>query len=348
MPISPTDPAGAAILLVFADEMDMLARWLLLRGGAVVARGGADLLPDDGARVVLAVPGSAVAIHWLALAEGLAPAQAAAAARLMLADASAEPLADMHLAIGRAEEGRTPAALVPARRMAAWLAAAEAAGIAPDAMVPTTMLLAPPETDFVRHGIDHRGPAAAFALEPDLAEAVTGRAPVADRDAAAFEAGLSPLAADPPLDLRQGAFAPRRSWAVGAGALRRLAMLAGLLVLLSLAVPVAALIIAKRGAARMEAEAAALALPGGGADSAPGFAMIAPALFAAIRATPNAELARIDYRADGSLAATVLVDTPATLEMLSQRIRDGGFDVAPGALANRGGRPAAELTVRAR
>jgi hypothetical protein len=125
-------------------------------------------------------------------------------------------------------------------------------------------------------------------------------------------------------------------------------MLAGLLVLLSLAVPVAALIIAKRGAARMEAEAAALALPGGGADSAPGFAMIAPALFAAIRATPNAELARIDYRADGSLAATVLVDTPATLEMLSQRIRDGGFDVAPGALANRGGRPAAELTVRAR
>ena len=52
---------------------------------------------------MLAVPGERVAIHWLELAEGLAPAQAAAAARLMLADASAEPLADMHVAVGRPE-----------------------------------------------------------------------------------------------------------------------------------------------------------------------------------------------------------------------------------------------------
>ena len=40
----------------------------------------------------LAVPGTEVAIHWLDLAGDLTPAQAAAAARLMLADASAEPL----------------------------------------------------------------------------------------------------------------------------------------------------------------------------------------------------------------------------------------------------------------
>ena len=74
-------------------------------------------------RRAAAVPGDEVAIHWLDLAEGLAPAQAAAAARLMLADASAAPLADMHVAVGRRENGLTPVALVPNARMAAWLAA---------------------------------------------------------------------------------------------------------------------------------------------------------------------------------------------------------------------------------
>jgi len=117
MPTSPaTDPAT---LLSYAG-----GGWLLLEGGGVAARGGPDELVElpAGTRTALAVPGAAVTIHWLELAEGLTQAQAAAAARLMLADASAEPLAAMHVAAGRTENGLTAVALTPVERMEAWLA----------------------------------------------------------------------------------------------------------------------------------------------------------------------------------------------------------------------------------
>lgn len=347
MPTYRADPGGAPTLLVFAGADDAPARWLRLDGGRVIARGRGAPPADGEARVVLAVPGEAVAIHWLELAGSPTLAQAAAAARLMLADASAEPIAGMHVAVGRAEAGLTPVALVSARRMTAWLAATAAAALEPDALVPTPMLLGPPGTGIVRHGLDHRGQALAFAIEPEPAEALIGDAEVVAIDEAAFEAGLGPLVAAPPLDLRQGPFAKRRAWRER-GALRRVAMLALVLALLTLAAPVARLALLHASAARLEAEAALLHRRGaGGADASPGFAWIAPALFAAVRATPNAELARIDYRADGSLTATVLVDTPATLDMLSTRLREGGLEVTSGALASRAGRPAADLMLRA-
>src|SRR6185295_2050847 len=85
MPTSPTDPADSGATLRFAD--------------------GRELVVVPGAGTALAVPGTEVAIHWLDLAGDLTLAQAAAAARLMLADASAEPLAELHVAAGRAENG---------------------------------------------------------------------------------------------------------------------------------------------------------------------------------------------------------------------------------------------------
>ena len=347
MPTSPTDPGAGATLLAFIDDGGAIGAWRLIEGDAVIARGGGDLLPDDAARAVLAVPGTEVAIHWLDLADDLTLAQATAAARLMLADSSAEPLADMHVAVGRREAGKVPAALVPARTMLAWIDAAASVGMDADAIVPAPMLIAPPVAGIVQHGVDHRGPATAFAIEPELAAAILGEAPVALLAEADYEAGLPALAADPALDLRQGPFARRRHWRLESGAGRRLVLLAAMLVLLTLAVPVAKLILTNRAAARMEAEAAALAQrPATGADSAPGFALVAPALFDAVRATPNAELGQVDYRADGSLAATVLIDSPATLDMLATRIEAAGLSVERGQIGNRNGRAAAELLVR--
>ena len=118
MKISPTDsladPRAGEILLSFAGQ----GGWLLLDRGGVVVRGAPDevLAATAGPRTALVVPGDRVAIHWLELAEDLAPAQAAAAARLMLADASAAPLADMHVAVGQPEDGLTPVALAPVAR----------------------------------------------------------------------------------------------------------------------------------------------------------------------------------------------------------------------------------------
>ena len=64
-------------------------------------------------------------------------------------------------------------------------------------------------------------------------------------------------------------------------------------------------------------------------------------LFEAVRATPNVELSRIDYRPDGSLVATVTVDSPATLAAFRQRVEAGGLAVEGGALAEPAAAPGA-------
>jgi len=195
MQTSSTDQAPA-ILLAFAGEGIAPGRWLLIEGGQVVARGeegeAAALAP--GTRTALAVPGAEVTIHWLDLALGLAPAQAAAAARLMLADSSADALVDMHVAIGLAERDLTPVALVPNARMAAWIAGD------PDIVLPSSLLLLPPEEGLVRRDSgsvpDYRAAAAAFSVEPELAHLLVGEAPTATIDEAAWRRSRP---ASPPL-----------------------------------------------------------------------------------------------------------------------------------------------------
>ena len=351
MKTSPTEPeAAGGTLLLFLDEAGTPGCWLRVADGATTYGVAADGLPAA-ARTVLASPGEQVALHWLELAEGLTRPQAAAAARLLLADASAEPLARMHVAVGTPERGMTPVALVSAERMSAWLDAAAAAGVDPDALVPSPLLLAPPEQGFVRREAgavyDYRGPAAAFSLEPDLAVALVAEAPVEEVDEARFEAELAPILAAPPLDLRQGPFARIRRWRVEGRRVRRLGALAIALAVLTLAVQIATILAYTFAADRARAEADALAAEARGAgQSGPGFGAVAAVLFEAVRATPSVELSRLDYRADGSLAATVTMDNEATLAALRARIEASGLAVEPGEQSNAGGRPAADLIVR--
>src|SRR5918997_2933049 len=102
------------MLLLFAGGGEgEIEGWLLLQGGNVAARGrGAERLPpladpetQERVRVALIVPGDEVTVHWLELPGGLAPAQAVAAARLMASEVSAQPLGDMHVAVGPEMEG---------------------------------------------------------------------------------------------------------------------------------------------------------------------------------------------------------------------------------------------------
>ena len=324
MPTSPTDPAElAGTLLRFA-------------GG-----GEALLVSGTPPRTALAVPGTEVAIHWLELAGDLTPAQAAAAARLMLADASAEPLSAMHVAAGRREEGLTPVALVPNARMADWLAGEND----PDLVIPEPLLIAPPDEGFARRGLDHRARAAAFSVEPELGEMLTGGAALREIDEAAFEAGLPDTLAEPVINLRQGAFAKKRQWKVDRGATRRVALLAAVLAAISLIAQLALIMRYSFDTDRIEAETAALG-PGATTRTRPAFGVIAPLLFEAVRGTPNLELTRIEYRRDGGLAATVQVDTPATFAAFRARVEGSGLAVEGGSLQTTGGRPTAEIVVR--
>lgn len=353
MPTSATEAASpeGSRLLVFVDEAGALNRWLLVGDGGVAARGDASSgLPDlpVGTPAILAVSGAAVSIHWLELAGDLTQAQAAAAARLMLADAVAAPLADMHVAVGRREQGLTPAAITPSALVAHWLSL----GLDPEAVIPEPLLLPPPESGFVRrdHGglSDYRGPAAAFTIEPELAEALTGDAPVITIGEPAFEAGLPAVLAAPVLDLRQGAFARRRQWTVERTNLRRVALLALLLVALTLVVQIATLLSYAFAADEAEREAASLGAGRAGTSrpAGPGFGPVSAVLFDAIRSTPNVELTRLEYRGDGSLTATVLLDNPATLPALDARVEAGGLASEAGEIRSAGGRPTADLTVR--
>jgi general secretion pathway protein L len=339
MPTSPaTDPA---ILLNFAGD-----GWLLLESGGVAVRGGPDDLVEvpAGTRTALAVPGAEVTIHWLELAEGLAQAQAAAAARLMLADASAEGLGDMHVAVGNAENGLTPVALAPNALMADWVATD------PDMIVPSSLLLLPPDEGLARRDTgavpDYRGAAAAFSVEADLAELLTGEAPVRALDEAEYEAGLTAALTPPVINLRQGAWARRRQWTVDASSVQRVGWLVLVLAALSLVVLLAQITRYNSAASALEDQAAALGARAPGTDNRPRFTPLAAILFGAIQAVPNVELGPLEYRPDGTLAATVTADTPATLQALRRQIETGGLQVQEGSAQPAGPRPSAELLLR--
>lgn len=367
-------------LLIFLGRHEGVDGWLQLHGGAVVARGtGLEGLPELAdphtgvlLRIVAAVPGDAVAIHSFEIPEGLAPAQAAAAARIMAAEVSAQPVADMHVAVGPERKGEAlrPAALMPALAVADWLGRLQAQGLDPDSLVPEPLLLAAPEEGFRRYDRDglplYRSRHEAFSVEPDLAALITRDAPVETIDDKAFETGLGDAIAAPVIDLRQGAFAKRRRWAIDWKRIRRMALVAVGILLLTLAIQIASIFRYTFAADALEAEAAELAggvLPGSGRVTDParqlesrltelggggaGYGALASGLFAAVRATPNVQLTALTFDREGSLRATVQGDTPAAFTALAQRTEGSGLEVEIGPIRSGGGRPTAELTVRA-
>ena len=368
-------------LLIFLDIHNEVEGWLHVAGEAVVARGaGLDGLPPladprtgGTLRIAAIVPGDAVAMHWLELPSGLAPPQAAAAARLIAVEVSAQPIGDMHVAVGPEVEGASAraVALVPALAMAGWLGRLQAQALDPDLVLPEPLLLAPPREGFARHdrtGLPlYRGPAEAFSAEAELAELVVADAPVENIDDAAFESGLAEAIAYPVVNLRQGAFAKRRRWAIEWRLVRRLGWLALALLAVTLAIQVVAIFRYTLEADALELEAnriAAVALQRSGPvtdgprqlerrltelrGSGPGYGTLAGAVFTAVRNTPNVELTALSFDQSGALRATVQADSPASIATLQQRIEAGGFSVTAGEMRSGGGRPVTDLTVRAR
>ena len=339
MPTFPAEPGQGALSLVWADAEGRVG------DEGIVPESGARA-EEDGAPVVLVVPGEAAAIHWLDLDAGLTPAQATAAARLMLADMSAEPMAAVHVAIGRAEAGRTPVAIVRKALMADWLGQAASRGLRPLHAVPSPFLLPVPTQGVLRRNrgdvADFRGESLAFTLEPELAGALLGDAPVVTPEDAELEDGLFERAADPPLDLLQGEFASRRPWAFAEHPLRRIAVLALTLLFLTLALRIGTIMAYAFSADRLEAEAVSTEANAGAA----GFSGAAATLFEALRSTPNAELADLDFTAEGGLTAELVLDSPATLAALRARLEAAGARVETGAVATERGRATARLRMR--
>lgn len=366
--------SGGGYLLLFLD--DAAPRWLRLKDGSVTASGTdgdpPPAMTGDGERerVVAVVPAAEVVLHWVELPR-LAPAQALAAARLVAADASAEPIERLHVAIeAPGVDGAARAmAVTSADRMTTWLDRCAAMGRDPDHIVPESLLIAQPDVGIrllSRSGLHIlRGREIAFAAEPDLAAIMTADSDVELIDDIAFEAGLSAMVATRPLDLRQGAFAKRRRWRIDWRLVRRLALLVAGILAVTLLIQLALILRYSFAADRLEREievAARRALPraatianapvqlserlaalrGGGA----GFAATAAAAFAAVRDTPNVDLGSLRFDRDGTLQIAVLASSPVDIAALQQRLTAAGFVVAAGAAQPSGGRQMADLTVR--
>jgi general secretion pathway protein L len=351
--------------LLFLPSDSRPWRWLRPADGAV-----GEGVPGDDARVVAVAPADAVTLHWARLPDR-SPAQGVAAARLLVAEASATPASALHVAVGDEGGGagtERPIGVVDAATMHGWLAALAAAGVDPDAILPAPMLLPAPAEGHVVAEIGGervvRGPGSGFADEPGLTELITGGiAPLAVADADLAAAIAAALAA-PPLDLRQGAFARRRRVEIDWRLVRRLAVLAVALAALTLAIDLVRLARLNLAADAATQEADRLAesgLPRGETVTDPGrqlverlsrvrgpgrgFSATLAAVYAAVRQVPGSEVTSVAFQPDGTLLVGLATQRESAPTDIKRAIEATGLPVRAGVFQSAGGRVAGQVTV---
>lgn len=345
-------------------------RWITIRDGAIASRGdglpGSDQPPE--ARTVAIAPADAVALHWADLPDR-SLAQATAAARLLVAEASVTPLGDLHVAVGR-EEGLTerPVAAVAAAQMIDWLAMLGESGFEAASVVPSPMLLPRPDEGYVIGDLGDgrvvRGPSSGFADEDGLTALIIGDARVETLNRDAMEAAIVAALADPPLDLRQGAFALRRRAAIDWVLVRRLAWLIVAIMSATLLITLVQIVRYNASAASLEARADVLAreglargetvndagqqltdrlfrLRGGGA----GFSRTAASVSAAVAAVPGAEIIGLSFDPNGKLRVTLATQTQGQIVDVQTRLAAAGFTAEPSTFTGSAGRLTGVLTV---
>ena len=358
----------AATLLFLPANADDAWHWLRIADDAAVTRG--EGLPEASAdRLIAVAPADAVTLHWAALPDRSA-AQAVAAARIVVAEASAAPIGELHVAVGHESHDERPIGVVTAARMHDWLAALAAQAIDPYAIVPAPMLLPRPDEGFVRADFGGRavvrGPTSGFADEARLTELITGGAvpETLGRDAvdAAMIAAIGTLA----LDLRQGPFARRTRRVLDWGLIRRLAVLAGMILLATLAIDVVRITLYSLGADALEARADTIARQGlprgettGDADRllvdrlsrlrgpGQGFSGITAAVFAGVRGVSGSEVTALTFEPNGDLRVTVSAAGEAQANLLKSNLEQSGFAVTASTFESVAGRVSGQLTVRA-
>jgi len=357
----------AATLLFLPPDEAQPWRWWRVERDAVVAEGEGLPASDPEASVVAVAPADAVTLHWADL-PARSPAQAVAAARIVVADAVATPASELHVAIGPEREGERAIAVVSPGRMAAWLARLAADGIDPAAVVPAPLLLPEPEEGYVRADVAGqpvvRGRTSGWADEAPLTELVTaGLAPeTLPRDMVRAAAAAALVAI--PLDLRQGPFARRKRRAIDWPLVRRLAMLVGLILLTTLAIDVVRIARYSFGADTLEARAETVARQGlprgaGEGDSArmladrlarlrgpgEGFSATAAAVFQIVQASPGSEVTALQFDPNGSMRVTLSTAGEAEANAIKAKLERAGFAVTASVFQSSGGRLTGEMTV---
>lgn len=371
-------PSGILVTLPGADD-EVIFWWEMAEGG-VRARGedidplaaaGRDA-PQVDARIVALAPAarSVVRRHRF---EGLPPAQAEAAARLEAIDRSIGGSDGVHVsarALADAEDGAVLTAAIDPGTLAAGLAILQQRGLDPDRVVPASLVPPAPENGIAQAVVGGepvlRGADFAAIDEPHLRAALVGDTPPERIAGEALDAALWAAFADPPIDLRSGPFRKRRTrLAITATQIRRLATLAGLVLLGSLLIGLVQLTKYSLGADAQDRRALAAAqrvVPGvadlDGAEAALRaelaargrgalvFTVPSAALYAALRQAPNVTLRQLSYERGGLLSASLSAPTPEDINAVLVAIQRDGYVITANARQEANGETWADITVR--
>lgn len=337
--------------------------WLRIEDGAIAARG--DDLTDTDEAIVAIAPVEGTALHAAAFGD-LSPAQALAAARVEAADVSLG--AERHVAVSATGDHYV---VTDRDVMLGWIGQMEARGLQAAVLVPAASLLPAPESGFVRAEMPHetvlRSADTALAEDDEIAPLLVDDEPVVSMGAAELELAIVAASSAPPLNLLQGEFLPRADWAAGIGYWRRMVILSGIFLALTMAIPVAHWARLSMATADLDAESAAIASKALGEAAATddsvdrlqqalaarrggglGYVATQAAILAAIESSPGTELGSLAFDPDGTLRATVRGPTPAAIDAVRAALDSRGFAVTQGAQTNNGGRMQADFQVRPR
>jgi general secretion pathway protein L len=363
--------SGPLILFLPIDPGGAIG-WARIADGVIVGAGDAFVedevaLDKNAAECVAVVPAMQTGIDWISLPD-LPQAQRDAAARELMADAMIGGAQALHVVTGLAENefGLRPVAWVEEAIVDNWLARLAELGLEVTALIPAQLALADPGQGLVEATLGSeliiRGPQVAWLSDSILNDALSGGVkptPLTERQR---DAGLLKMLDCPPLNLIAGRFAPKRSWALGFGNGRRLALLAAALVGLSLFIPHAQNWQLNRAAARLEAEtsaAAAILYPESGDPAAQlratitarrgggaGFLPTLNAVIAAVSSTTNVELTGLRFFVDGTLETTIRATNAAESAEVRRKIEASGFVVETGVETMNQGRLLQSIKVR--
>lgn len=365
--------AGAIIFLLpppGASGAD--THWWLVGDNGIAERGvGGEwvgfAVPESGLpmRAIALAPTGAVRVEQRPVAEGMTPRQAAAVARVEAIDSSLGDRETLHAVAAALGDRAVITAVVANATMLEWLDWCVAAGVDPDAIVPTAALV--PADDgwqSARIGNDAflLGDGRSLPNEPGLAEMLVGPAEVLDVPADAIDAAIAALANGVPIDLRSGRFARRKRLFVDRGRIRELLILAAIIPLLTLLWALVSIAKLNASASRLDAETAAIASqavgrPVAAADAeaelterfgglGPGFAAPLAALFQGLQAESTVSSTQIGYGSGGTLSVTLAAPAVTDINRLLLALQRDGYRVTAVPRQAPDGRAMVDITLR--
>lgn len=325
-------------------------------------------------RTILVVPGAEVTVRWAEL-RAASPAQAQAAARLLLAEQLAQQ-DGLHLAVGPAAEDQDRLiCIMSAARLQAFLDQAALHGVVPDVVAPDHLCLRPPEeaeAAALLLELEDRWVARADHLalsgEPDLVEVVMDQKLVRRLTGAEGEQALARGALAAPVNLLQGAFDPARRDQLTWRDARRPAILAAALLLSPILLIAGQTLTAHWRAEAAEARMAQMAAEWLPADAPPdqaaaqiealvasrsltaggGASGLLARTYAVIEPLPQAQLENFILMPEGTARAAVSLAAYADMERLSEQARQVGLSLREEGSRETGGRVVVDIVVGGR